>query len=189
MSRIVFVLALTLFAAGPGAYAQAPNRIPLDPATISHGALDASYLPLLERYERSDSPPLKYSAEFESARLTKQPDLDLWIAALSQQAGTPIQKLAVQVLGDYFPTRFKTDGRQSADAERRQLVTAAQKPEAVEPRLVPAQLPRPENISSVRQWGRFALVEVRFGSSGYSMLFERREGRWVFLCVVSPYLE
>jgi hypothetical protein len=156
---------------------------------IDHGALDASYLPLLERYKRSDSPAVKYTAEFESARLTKQPSLDPWIAALSQQSGTPIQTLAVRVLEDYLPTRFRTDGRQSAGTERAQLVTAARKPEAVDPRLVPAQLPRPENISDVRQWSRFALVDVRFLSTGYSMLFERRGGRWVFLCVVSPYLE
>src|SRR4029450_3012482 len=63
---------------------------------INYGALDASYLTLLERYKSSDSPAVKYSAAFESARLTKQPDLDLWIAALSEQSGTPIQKLAVQ---------------------------------------------------------------------------------------------
>ncbi len=80
---------------------------------INHGALDASYLPLLERYKGSDSPAVKYTAEFESARLTKQPNVDLWIAALSQQSGTPIQKLAVSVLEDYLPTRFRTDGRQS----------------------------------------------------------------------------
>jgi hypothetical protein len=78
---------------------------------------------------------------------------------------------------------------QAADTERAQLVTAALQPEAVNPRLVPAQLPRAENISNVRQWSRFALVDVRFGSSGYSMLFERRASRWVFLCLVSPYLE
>ena len=70
---------------------------------INHGALDASYLPLLERYKRSDSPAVKYTAEFESARLTKQPNLDLWIAALSQQSGTPIQKLAVTCAGGLSP--------------------------------------------------------------------------------------
>jgi HEAT repeat protein len=156
---------------------------------IGPGALDASYLPLLERYKGSDSPAVKYSAAFESARLTKQPDLDLWIAALSQQPDSPIQKLAVQVLNDHLQTRFAADGRQSAGTERAQLVTAALRPEAVEPRLVPAHLPRPENISSVRQWSRFALVDVRFGSSGYSMLFEPQGNRWVFLCVVSPSLE
>jgi hypothetical protein len=80
-------------------------------------------------------------------------------------------------------------GRQVAGTERIQLITAAVNPEAVEPRLVPARLPRPENISNVRQWSRFALVDVRFGSSGYSMLFESREGRWAFLCVVSGYIE
>jgi HEAT repeats len=155
--------------------------------------LDASYVRLLERYKRSDSLPVKYTAEFESARLTKQPNLDLWIDALSQQAGTPIQELALRVLADYVATPFKTEGRQLDGAEHAELATAALKPEAVDPRLIPTQLPRPENVRNARRWSRFGLVDLAFGSgprgqSGYSMLFERRGNRWVFLCVASTWI-
>jgi HEAT repeat protein len=155
--------------------------------------LDGSYVRLLERYRRSDSPRVKYTAEFESSRLTKQPDLELWINALSQPSGTPIQGWAVQVLADYVDPRFKTEGRQLAGTERAELAAAALKPEAVDPRLIPTPLPRPEDVRNARQWSRFGLVDLGVGSgprgqSGYSMLFERRGNRWVFLCVVSSWL-
>ena len=160
---------------------------------ISQDDLDASYVPLLERYKRSDSPPVKYTAEFESSRLTRQLNLDLWVDALSQQPGTPIQGFALQVLADYFAPRFKTEGRQLAGTERAKLIAAAVKPEAVDPRLVPRQLPKPENVRNVRQLSRYGLVDLAFGSeprgqSGYSMLFERRGNRWIFLSVLSSWI-
>jgi hypothetical protein len=160
---------------------------------LQHTQLDVSYLRLLERYKRADSVPVKYTAEFESARLTKNPNLVLWIDALAQQAGTPIQGMAVQVLGDFLVPRFMAEGRQLAGAERAELVSAALKPEAVDARLLPAPLPLPENIRNARQWSRFALVDVRQGSpprdqSFYSMLFERRGNRWVFLCPVATWI-
>jgi hypothetical protein len=159
----------------------------------SQADLDASYVPLLQRYESSDSPAVKYTAAFEAARLTKLPNLQLWIDALSKHPGTPIQQFAVQVLGDHVAPRFKTEGRPLAGDERTVLATAALKPEAVDPRLIPTQLPQPEHVRTVRQWGRFGEVNLVFGSgpvgqSGYSMLFERRGTRWVFLCVVSGWI-
>jgi hypothetical protein len=155
--------------------------------------LDASYARLFERYKRSDSPSVKYTAEFESARLTKQPDLPLWIDALSRHSGTPIQGLAHQVLAEHVAPRFKTEGRQLAGADRGGLVTAALAPDPVDHRLVPAELPRLENVRTTQQWTRFGLVQVVYGSeprgqSGYAMLFERRGTRWIFLCVVSSWI-
>jgi hypothetical protein len=77
---------------------------------VGQAGLDASYVRLLERYKRSDSPRVKYTAEYESSLLTKRPNLELWIDALSQQSGTPIQGLAVQVLAHYVAPRFKDRG-------------------------------------------------------------------------------
>jgi hypothetical protein len=65
-------------------------------------------------------------------------------------------------------------------------------PEPVDRRFLPQQLPRAENIRAAQRSGRFGLVAVVFGSgdggSGYSMLFERRGDRWVFLCVVMIWI-
>ncbi len=54
MSRIVFVLAITLLVGGPSAseYAQAPNRIPLDPAAIK--SVDPLYPGFTEILQRDD---------------------------------------------------------------------------------------------------------------------------------------
>jgi len=155
--------------------------------------LDGSYVRLLERYKAADSPSVRYTAEFESWQLTRQPNLELWIEALSHQSGTPIQGWAVQVLADHVVPRLKTVGRHLAGAEHAALVAAAMNPDAVEARLVPTPLPRAENMMQVRQWDRFGLVDVVFGSgprsgSGYSMLFERRGSRWVFLCTVANWI-
>jgi hypothetical protein len=160
---------------------------------IGQGELDTTYVPLLERYKRSDSVSVKYTAEFESARLTNQPNVPLWIDALSERSGTPIQGMAQQVLATHVFPQFKAEGRQLDGVERAELVTAALAPEPVDPRLMPSPLPKPENVRNVRQWTKFGLVDVLFGSgpraeSGYSMLFERRGNRWVFLCVVSSWI-
>jgi hypothetical protein len=125
--------------------------------------------------------------------LTNKPDLPLWVDALSRHRGTPIQDLARQVLARYVAPRFKTEGRQLAGADHAELVSAALAPDAVDPRLVPAQLPRLEDIRTAQQWTRFGLVDVMYGSeprgqSGYTMLFERRGNGWVFLCVVSSWI-
>jgi hypothetical protein len=160
---------------------------------VRQADLDGSYVHLLERYKRSDSAAVRYTAEFESWRLTKQPNVELWIDALSQQSGTPIQGLAVQILADYVAPRFKTEGRLLAGTERAELAAVALKPEAADPRLMPSQLPKPENVVNARQWSHFGLVDLAFGSgprgqSGYSMLFERRGNRWVFLCMISSWI-
>ena len=159
-----------------------------------YGEIDGSYVPLLERYKRADSPAVRYSAEVLSARLTKQPNLEVWIAALAAHPGTPIQQLAVRVLGEHLTPRFKSDGRELAGAERADLVAAALTPADVADRaLLPQPLPTAADVRAVRQWSRFGLVDLMFGSgprggSGYSMLFERRGDRWVFLCVIGGWI-
>jgi HEAT repeat protein len=156
--------------------------------------VDGSYVPLLDRYKRADSPAVQYTAEVVSARLTKQPDLQVWIDALSRHAGTPIQQLAARVLGEYVPPRFKSGGRELMAIERADLIAAALTSAAAADRaLVPRPLPSAGDVRNVRQWSRFGLVDLVVGSgprgqSGYAMLFERRADRWVFLCVVSGWI-
>jgi hypothetical protein len=148
-------------------------------------------VPLLERYKRSDAAAVRYTAELYSARLTGQPNVELWVDALSRHAGTPIHAFAVRVLADYVTPRFRDHGRELAGAERTELIAATLKPNAgIDPR---GTVPRPENVQSVRQWDRFGLVEIVSGSpprgqSGYSALFERRGRAWVFLCVMSGWI-
>jgi hypothetical protein len=159
----------------------------------SDGILDASYVHLLERYKRSDVPSVRYTAEFESARLTGLPDIQLWIDALAQESGNPFQGMAQQVLATYALRQFKVEGMELAGAERDELIAAALAPEAIDPRLVPQRLPQKERIRNVQRWSRFGMVAAVFGSgnlgmSGYSMLFERRDDRWIFLCIVSNWI-
>jgi HEAT repeat protein len=159
---------------------------------FTRSAIDSSYVRLLERYKRSDAPSVKYTAEFESARLTGQPNVQLWTDTLAQQPGTPFQAMAQQVVAGYALRQIQAEGRGLTGAERDQLVAAAVSPEPVDPLLLPQSLPRAENIRQVRQSSRFGLVDAVFGSgplgmNGYSMLFERRGERWVFLCIVKGW--
>ena len=164
----------------------------MEPGASSHW-IDASYARLLDRYKQSDAPSVRYTAEFESARLTGEPDVQLWIDTLAEQPGTPFQTMAQQVVGDYALRLFERERVELAGVERAQLIAAAVSPEAVDPRLRPQPLPRAENIRQVQRSGRFGLVEAVFGSgnlgmSGYSMLFERRGNEWVFLCVIRGWI-
>jgi hypothetical protein len=161
--------------------------------SVGFGTIDASYVPLLERYRRSDDPPERYAAEFQWGRLTGRPNVELWMDAFTNQRGTPFQTMAQQVIGTYAATQVKSEGRQLAGPERDELVTAAVNPDPVDSRLLPRQVPQQENIRRVQASARFALVDARFGtdplgSSGYSMLFERRGERWVFLFVVGGWI-
>jgi hypothetical protein len=73
------------------------------------------------------------------------------------------------------------------------LIAAAVRPEPVDARLVPQPLPSADGIRQVQRSGRFGLVAIVIGSgpraqSGYSMLFDRRGDRWVFLCVIRGWI-
>lgn len=155
--------------------------------------LDASYLPLLERYRRADSAPVTYAAEFAVTRLTKQPNLSLWIEALGPRSEPRIRQLAVEILAEYVHPRFRTEGRQLAGPARTALVNAALATDAVNSGLLRKPPPELQHVVDAREWERFGLVDLRFGSgpraeSGYSMLFERRGTRWVFLCTVAGWI-
>ncbi len=157
------------------------------------GGFDKSYIRLLDKYKGSDSLAVKYTAEFESAALGEQPNLQLWIETLAHETGTPYQAMATQVLAGYASREIDTTGRTLTGSARRRLVAAALNPKPVNRRLVPQSLPRLEHIRDVRASRRFGLIDVAFGSgplgrSGYSMLFERRGTRWVFLCVIKGWI-
>jgi hypothetical protein len=163
------------------------------PTRHRSGELDASYVPLLEKYRRSDAPSVRFTAELTVGQLTDKPNIPFWIDALAELSGTPYQAMAHGVLARYTTAGFKSEGVELVDAERAALISAAIKPDPVDPRLVPRELPPSQSIYRVRRWDRFGLVDVRFGSgpraqSGYSMLFERRGDRWVFLCVVLSWI-
>jgi HEAT repeat protein len=156
-------------------------------------AIDQSYIPLLERYTRSGALSVKYTAEYQLARLTGQPNLQLWIDTLAQQPGTAFQAMAIQVVGGYATREINSEGGEPEGTERDELVASAMSPEPIDPQLLPGQLPRQENIGRVRRSSRFGLVDTMFGTgplgmNGYSMLFERRGDRWVFLCVVRSWI-
>jgi hypothetical protein len=155
--------------------------------------VDASYVSLFERYRRSDALSVRHVAEYEVARLTGRPDVQFWLDTLAERPGTPFQTMALQVLGPYADRQLKNEGRRLDGIERNQLVAAAGSPQPVDRRLLPNPLPRPENIVGVQASARFARVEARFGSeprgsSGYSMLFERRGQQWIFLFILGSWI-
>lgn len=156
-------------------------------------AIDQSYIPLLDRYKHSDALSVKYTAEYESARLTGQPNLQLWVDTLAQQPGTAFQAMAMQVVGRYAVRQISAEGGELVGTARDELAADAVRPEPVDPRLLPKELPRTENVQRVRASSRFGLVDTLFGSgplgmNGYSMLFERRGDRWVFLFIVGGWI-
>src|SRR4051812_9903534 len=155
--------------------------------------VDSSYARLFERYKRSDSPSVRYTAEYESARLTGEPNLPLWMNVLAERPTSPFRAMALNVITPYAVEEIRRHGREVTDKERDQLVAAALSPDAVDPRPLLQQRPAAENIRHVRQSTRFGLVDVGFGSgsrgqSGYSMLFERRGDRWVFVCLTGGWI-
>jgi hypothetical protein len=155
--------------------------------------LDGSYLALLEKYRHSNSASVRYTAEFEWGRLTGQPDIDLWIDVLAKQSGSPLQTMAQEVITGYAINEIKLNGHQLAGSERDELISAAVSPNAIDSRFLPSRLPLRENIRAVEASTTFAVVDTVFGSgplgqSGYSMLFERREDRWVFLFVTKSWI-
>ena len=151
--------------------------------------LDATYAPLFEMYKRSDSPSVRYTAEFEAAILTGQPDLQLWLAALAGDPQNPIQTMARRVIGSYAQNQVKSEGQTLTGAARDQLVAAAMKPQAVGASVLPSELPRTVNIKRVEASTRFGLVEVVLPGQGYTMLFERRGQVWSYLFNVSGWIE
>ncbi len=154
--------------------------------------IDASYLPLLEKYKRSDSLSVRYAADFASVRLGETPNIDLWVEALASPPGAPFRNIAAEVFGNFSQGIEKRGVEAETDQD---LLQAALSPAPVDSRLLPRQLPLRPNVYKMRRLGRFAIVDVRFVSAsglesgnGYRMLFERRGARWVFVCVPVSFI-
>jgi hypothetical protein len=157
--------------------------------------LDASYAVLFDRYKRSDMPDVKYTAEYQSFRLGAQPDLQLWLDMLARPVDKKYLAIAQEIVGKVATHEIETEGPEFKDPDRDRLLAFALSPEPVNPDLLPSpqQRLRPENIRRLQSSSRFGLVDVGFGSgvmgqSGYSMLFERRGKRWVFLFVTKGWI-
>jgi hypothetical protein len=155
--------------------------------------IDGSYVGLLQRYRGSDAPSVRYTAEREVGRLTGQIELDVWIDALDRYRGSPFHGMARSVLAGYA-YRFSSQAPEVTGNERAQLIAAATTPDPLDPASRPQPLPQPANVRAVRAWNRFGTVafifnpEANLGASGYSMLFERRGDRWVFLTIYGGWI-
>ena len=68
--------------------------------------VDSSYVRLFERYKRSDAPSVRYTAEYEWARLTGEPNLQLWMNLLAERPANPFQDMALNVIA---PLRGRGD--------------------------------------------------------------------------------
>jgi hypothetical protein len=134
------------------------------------GALDRSYVPLLERYRRADSPNVRYTAEFELVQLTGQADLPLWIKTLALPFGNPFQAMARQVVPDYVVREIDNEPVALTADDRALLVSAALASAAGDPQLN-KQPVRREHVVKVQRSRRFGRVDVSFGESGFSLLF------------------
>jgi hypothetical protein len=146
-----------------------------------------------KKYRRSDAPSVRYTAELQWTNFTGRPNYQLWLDTLQQQAGTPYQAMARDVLAFYAVRDVKAQGRDLVGLEREELVSAALTREAVDARYMPRTPPQAASIRQARRNDRFGLVEViimsgRFAEGGYSMLFERRDDRWIFLTLANGWV-
>jgi HEAT repeats len=149
------------------------------PETLN--ALDRSYVPLLERYRRADSPNVRYTAEFELVQLTGQADLPFWIKTLALPSGNPFQAMARQVVAEYVVREIDKEPVGLTADDRALLVSASLASAAADPDLKKRPVRR-EHVVQVQRSRRFGRVDVSFGESGFSLLFERRGDSWAFLC-------
>jgi hypothetical protein len=152
------------------------------------GGLDGADVALLEPYRRSDAVPVRYTAEYEVAKLTRQPDLAFWLRELANPPSMVYQGIAVEVIREFALRQIDREGRDAAGADRERLVAGTLQPRTLNPAMAPTQLPRPDQIRRVRRSSRFGLVDVSFGPSGYSLLFELRGAQWIPLFVSSGWI-
>lgn len=150
--------------------------------------VNATYAPLFERYQHSDSAAVRYAATLEHDRLTGKPNLPFWIDALEQEQNPRLLSIAMEALAPLMAS-INREGTLLDGSARAALVAAAVAPNAVNAALLPERLPTTEHVRRVRQSGALAVVEVGFGGSGYSMLFERRGDRWAFLYYPGMWIE
>ena len=147
-------------------------------------------VPALERYRRDRDIRVRFAAEFAVARATGVPDVRVMIRAIEEQPDGPIRGTAGQVLSGYIRGQFELHGRLASADDRLELTAATM---SLKGRNVPERLPQDGDITRFRRWADFALVDVQFpggprAESGYSLLFERRGDRWVFVYVPSSWI-
>ncbi|HEY1304954.1 MAG TPA: HEAT repeat domain-containing protein [Vicinamibacterales bacterium] len=157
-------------------------------------ALDASVLPLLEPYRQSKVLSVQYTAELHTISLGAAPNLPFWMKALERDPADEVFRSAVGVVGRYAKQQIASEAVTVSDRDRQQLIAAMQAPVSVNPSLRPQVPPSPGDVDDIRRSERFALIQVRFGrgvpkgDSGYTMLFERRNDAWVFLCTIDNWM-
>jgi hypothetical protein len=156
-------------------------------------ALDASVLPLLEPYRQSKVLSVQYTAERHAVALGAEPNLPFWMRALERNPADEVSGSAVDVIGRYAKQQVASAATIS-DRDRQELIAAMQAPVSVNPSLRPQALPSPRDVDDIRRSERFALIKVSFGrgvprgGSGYTMLFERRDDAWMFLCAIDNWI-
>jgi HEAT repeat protein len=148
--------------------------------------VDDTYVPLFERYRTSDSANVRTAAEFQLAYVTGHPNVRFLIDTINSGPIREIRRDAVEILARYMDKQFAAHGRPAEGPDREALIVAALVPRPIgEPGRLDA--PQRSDIAAIKTWGQYGLVELRFGEgrraqSGYSLLFTRDEGRWVFAC-------
>ena len=157
-------------------------------------ALDASVLPLLESYRQSKVLPVQYTAERHAITLGAAPNLPFWMRALERDPADEVSMSAVGVIGGYAKQHVASAAVTVSDRDRQQLIAAMRAPLSVNPALRPRVTPSAANVDDIRRSERFALIQVSSGrgvprgGSGYTMLFERRNDAWVFLCIIDNWI-
>jgi HEAT repeat protein len=157
-------------------------------------ALDASVLPLLEPYRQSKVLSVQYTSELRAVSLGAAPNLPFWMQALERNPADEVFRPAVDVIGGYVKQQIASEAVALSNGDRQQLIAAMRAPIAVNPSQRPRVPPSPGDVDDMRRSERFATIRVRFGrglrlgGSGYTMVFERRNDTWVFLCTIDQWM-
>ena len=157
-------------------------------------SLDASMLPLLAPYRQSRALSVQYTAERHAVALGAAPNLPFWMRALERNPVDDVFRSAVEVIAGYAKQQVASAAVTVSDRDRQQLIAAMRASESVNPSLLPRVPPSARDVDGIRRSERFALVQVSFGrgvpkgGSGYTMLFERRNDAWVFLCTIDNWI-
>jgi hypothetical protein len=156
--------------------------------------LDGDVLPLLEPYRQSKVLSVQYTAELQAVSLGAAPNLPFWMKALERDPADEVFRSAVGVVGGYVKQQIASEAVTVSAGDRQRLIAAMQAPVAVNPSLRPRVRPSARDVDEMRRSERFALIRLRFGrglplgGSGYTMVFERRNDTWVFLCTVDNWI-
>jgi hypothetical protein len=85
---------------------------------------------------------------------------------------------------------MQKEGKELDGSARDAFIQSALSMKLALPRDFPTQPPGRDEIQSVKQWTHLAAVDVHFirQQAGYSLLFERRGERWVFVGVMKSWI-